>query len=102
MFQVRGIGKPPDSAFHHKIKILSNNVDILFNKTLEKIEHAEGKKAPEIAKLLSLRLYTGYSKLFSASARGGQFLSFWLSMALSGAGHFTPMAGSSHLMHLSR
>jgi hypothetical protein len=43
-----------------------------------------------------------HSKLLSASASGGQFLSFWLSTALSGAGHLTAMAGSSHLMHLSR
>jgi len=54
-FQECGIGKPPDTAFHHKIRILSNNADILFNKTLEKIEHAKGKKAPEIIKLLNLR-----------------------------------------------
>jgi hypothetical protein len=54
-FQECGIEKPPDSAFHHKIRILSDNADILFNKTLEKIEYAKGEKAPEIAKLLNLR-----------------------------------------------
>ena len=54
-FQECGIGKPSDSAFHHKIRILSNDTDILFNKTLEKIEHAKGKKAPEIVKLLNLQ-----------------------------------------------
>jgi len=38
--------------FYHKIRILGNKVDILFNKTLEQVEYAKGERAQEILRKL--------------------------------------------------
>jgi hypothetical protein len=54
LFQKCELGKPPAALFHHKIRILGNKVDILFNKTLEDIEYAKGERAQEVlTKLLN-------------------------------------------------
>jgi hypothetical protein len=47
-----GLGNPPASLFHHKIRILGNKVDILFNKTLEQVEYAKGEQAQEVLRNL--------------------------------------------------
>jgi len=47
-FQGCGLGKPSANQFYHKIRILGNKVDILFNKTLDEVEYAEGEKIQEI------------------------------------------------------
>jgi hypothetical protein len=53
LFQECGLEKPPADLFYHKIRILGNKVDILFNKTLEQVEYAKGERAKEVlAKLL--------------------------------------------------
>jgi hypothetical protein len=49
-FQGCGLEKPPATAFHHKIRILGNKVDVLFNRTLEEIEYAKGEQAQEVLK----------------------------------------------------
>jgi hypothetical protein len=51
-FQRCGLGKPPATLFHHKIRILGNKVDILFNKTLEQVEYAKGERAQEVLRKL--------------------------------------------------
>jgi hypothetical protein len=51
-FQACGLKKPPATAFHHKIRILGNKVDVLFNKTLEQVEYAKGEQAQEVLKKL--------------------------------------------------
>jgi len=51
-FQECRLEKPPATAFHHKIRILGNKVDVLFNKTLEKVEYARGERAQEVLKEL--------------------------------------------------
>jgi len=51
-FQRCGPGKPPATLFHHKIRILGNKVDILFNKTLEQVEYAKGERAQEVLRKL--------------------------------------------------
>jgi len=47
-----GLGKPPATLFHHKIRILGNKVDILFNKTLENVEYAKGEQTQEVLRKL--------------------------------------------------
>ena len=51
-FQRCGLRNPPINLFYHKIRILGNKVDILFNKTLEQVEYAKGERAKEILKKL--------------------------------------------------
>jgi hypothetical protein len=51
-FQKCGLENPPANLFYHKIRILGNKVDILFNKTLEQIEYARGERAQEVLKKL--------------------------------------------------
>jgi hypothetical protein len=52
LFKKCGLGKPPAALFHHKIRILGNKVDILFNKTLEQVEYAKGEQAQEVLRKL--------------------------------------------------
>jgi hypothetical protein len=52
LFQECGLGNPPATLFHHKIRILGNKVDILFNKTLEQVEYAKGEQAQEVLRKL--------------------------------------------------
>jgi len=52
LFQECGLEKPPATLFHHKIRILGNKVDILFNKTLEQVEYAKGEQAQEVLRKL--------------------------------------------------
>ncbi len=47
-----GLGNPPANLFYHKIRILGNKVDILFNKTLENVEYAKGEQAQEVLRKL--------------------------------------------------
>jgi len=51
-FQECGLEKPQADLFYHKIRILGNKVDILFNKTLEQVEYAKGERAQEVLKKL--------------------------------------------------
>jgi hypothetical protein len=51
-FQRCGLGNPPATLFHHKIRILGNKVDILFNKTLEQVEYAKGEQAQGVLRKL--------------------------------------------------
>jgi hypothetical protein len=51
-FQECGLEKPPATAFHHKMRILGNKVDVLFNRTLGEIEYAKGEQAQEVLKKL--------------------------------------------------
>jgi len=51
-FQECGLGNQPAYLFHHKIRILGNKVDILFNKTLEQVEYAKGEQAQEVLRKL--------------------------------------------------
>jgi len=52
-FQRCGLGNPSANLFYHKIRILGNKIDILFNKTLEQVEYAKGERTQEVlAKLL--------------------------------------------------
>jgi hypothetical protein len=48
-FQKCGLGNPPADLFYHKIRILGNKVDILFNKTLEDVE---GERAQGVLRKL--------------------------------------------------
>jgi hypothetical protein len=52
LLQECGLGNPPADLFHHKIRILGNKVDILFNKTLEQVEYAKGERAREVLRKL--------------------------------------------------
>ncbi len=52
LFQECGLGNPPANLFYHKIRILGNKVDILFNKTLEQVEYTKGEQAQEVLKKL--------------------------------------------------
>jgi len=52
LFQECGLGNPPTNLFYHKIRILGNKVDILFNKTLEQVEHAKGEQVQEVLRKL--------------------------------------------------
>jgi hypothetical protein len=52
LFQECGLEKPPADLFYHKIRILGNKVDILFNKTLEQVEYAKGEQAQEVLRKL--------------------------------------------------
>jgi arylsulfatase A-like enzyme len=53
LFQECGLGNPSANWFyHHKIRILGNEVDILFNKTLEHIEYAKGEQAQDVLRKL--------------------------------------------------
>jgi len=52
LFQKCELGNPPATVFHHKIRILGNKIDILFNKTLEQVEYAKGEQAQEVLKKL--------------------------------------------------
>jgi hypothetical protein len=54
LFQECGLGNPPANLFYHKIRILGNKVDILFNKTLDQVEYAKGEKIQEIITRLKL------------------------------------------------
>jgi arylsulfatase A-like enzyme len=47
-FQRCGLGNPPANLFHHKIRILGNKIDILFNKTLDDVEYAKGERVQEV------------------------------------------------------
>ncbi|MFZ8858712.1 MAG: hypothetical protein ACO2O1_10850, partial [Candidatus Caldarchaeales archaeon] len=47
-FQRCGLGNPTANLFYHKIRILGNKIDILFNKTLEQVEYAKGERAQEV------------------------------------------------------
>jgi hypothetical protein len=47
-FQRFGLGNPTANLFYHKIRILGNKIDILFNKTLEQVEYAKGERAQEV------------------------------------------------------
>ncbi len=51
-FQECRLGNPPANLFYHKIRILGNKVDILFNKTLEQVEYAKGEQAQEVLREL--------------------------------------------------
>jgi len=51
-FQECGLEKQPADLFYHKIRILGNKVDILFNKTLEQVEYAKGEQAQEVLRKL--------------------------------------------------
>jgi len=52
LLQECGLGNPPADLFYHKIRILGNKVDILFNKTLEQVEYAKGERAQEVLRKL--------------------------------------------------
>jgi len=52
LFQECGLEKPPADLFYHKIRILGNKVDILFNKTLEDVEYVKGERAQEVLRKL--------------------------------------------------
>jgi hypothetical protein len=52
LFQECGLGNPSANLFYHKIRILGNKVDILFNKTLEQVEYAKGEQAQEVLRKL--------------------------------------------------
>jgi predicted AlkP superfamily pyrophosphatase or phosphodiesterase len=52
LFQECGLGNPPANLFYHKIRILGNKVDILFNKTLDQVEYAKGEQAQEVLRKL--------------------------------------------------
>jgi len=52
LFQECGLGNPPANLFYHKLRILGNKVDILFNKTLEQVEYAKGEQAQEVLRKL--------------------------------------------------
>jgi hypothetical protein len=52
LFQECGLEKPSANLFYHKIRILGNKVDILFNKTLEQVEYAKGEQAQEVLRKL--------------------------------------------------
>jgi hypothetical protein len=52
VFQGCGLGNPPATLFHHKIRMLGNKVDILFNKTLEDVEYTKGERAREVFRKL--------------------------------------------------
>ena len=54
LFQKCGLGNPPANLFYHKIRILGNKVDILFNKTLDQVEYAQGEKIQDIIAHLKL------------------------------------------------
>jgi hypothetical protein len=51
-FQECELGNPSANLFYHKIRILGNKVDILFNKTLEQVEYAKGEQAQEVLRKL--------------------------------------------------
>jgi predicted AlkP superfamily pyrophosphatase or phosphodiesterase len=51
-FQECGLGNPSANLFYHKIRILGNKVDILFNKTLEQVEYAKGEQVQEVLRKL--------------------------------------------------
>ena len=51
-FQKCGLGNPPVNLFYHKIRILGNKVDILFNKTLDQVEYAKGEQAHVVLRKL--------------------------------------------------
>jgi hypothetical protein len=51
-FQECGLEKPPANLFYHKIRILGNKVDILFNKTLDQVEYAKGEQAQDVLRKL--------------------------------------------------
>jgi len=52
LFDRCGLPRPSDEAFHHKIRIIGHHADLVFNKTLEKVEYAQGEKIQEIIKHL--------------------------------------------------
>jgi hypothetical protein len=52
VFQGCGLGNPPATLFHHKIRILGNKVDILLNNTLEQVEYAKGEQTQEVLRKL--------------------------------------------------
>jgi hypothetical protein len=52
VFHGCGLGNPPANLFYHKIRILGNKVDILFNKTLEQVEYAKGEQTKEVLRKL--------------------------------------------------
>jgi hypothetical protein len=52
LFRKYGFGNPPANLFYHKIRILGNKVDILFNKALEQVEYAKGEQAQEVLRKL--------------------------------------------------
>ncbi len=52
LFHECGLGNPPANLFYHKIRILGNKVDILFNKTLEQVEYAKGERTREVLRKL--------------------------------------------------
>jgi len=51
-FQECGLGNPPTNLFYHKIRILGNKVDILFNKTLDQVEYAKDEQVQEVLRKL--------------------------------------------------
>ncbi|MFZ8857750.1 MAG: sulfatase-like hydrolase/transferase [Candidatus Caldarchaeales archaeon] len=52
LFQKCRLGNPPANLFYHKIRVLGNKVDILFNKTLDQVEYAKGEQAQEVLRKL--------------------------------------------------
>jgi len=49
-----GLPRPSDDSFHHKIRIIGHDADLVFNKTLEKVEYAQGEKIQDIIAHLKL------------------------------------------------
>ncbi len=52
LFQECKLGNPPANLFYHKIRILGNKVNVLFNRTLGEIEYAKGEQAQEVLRKL--------------------------------------------------
>jgi len=48
LFDRCNLPRPSDETFHHKIRIIGHHADLVFNKTLEKVEYAQGEKIQEI------------------------------------------------------